>query len=440
MLNKIKTAVERINALPEKKTIRVISHYDTDGITSAAILSRALKRCGKSFSIQIVKGLDSEFIQKLPSDQLLIFLDIGSGSLNYLKEKNIDTIILDHHEIPSSQEIPQNVLMINPHLTNQEQLSGAALSYLFAKALSPENTDLANLAVIGMVGDVLDQCIGKTYDEIIKDSETVIKKGILIYPSTRPLDKALEYSSSPYIPNVTGSYRSVLEVLKEANIPKNNGSYKSLYELTEKEMSNLITAIMLRSAGKTDPSSLIGNLYLVKFHNKQEDARELSALINACSRMDRPEVALGFCLGNKTLKEEAEKIYRNYKQHLVSALRYVQEAEKIKGKNYTIINAKDNIKDTIIGTTASIISHSPLYEKGTIIIALAYNENKIKVSARVVGKEGRNVREVLSQAVVTIGGEVGGHPNAAGCLIEKEKETQFIAELRKVLDIELIKV
>ena len=164
MLNKIKTAVERINALPEKKTIRVISHYDTDGITSAAILSRALKRCGKSFSIQIVKGLDSEFIQKLPSDQLLIFLDIGSGSLNYLKEKNIDTIILDHHEIPSSQEIPQNVLMINPHLTNQEQLSGAALSYLFAKALSPENIDLANLAVIGMVGDVLDQCIGKTYD------------------------------------------------------------------------------------------------------------------------------------------------------------------------------------------------------------------------------------------------------------------------------------
>jgi nanoRNase/pAp phosphatase (c-di-AMP/oligoRNAs hydrolase) len=35
---------------------------------------------------------------------------------------------------------------------------------------------------------------------------------------------------------------------------------------------------------------------------------------------------------------------------------------------------------------------------------------------------------------------VGGHPNAAGCLIPKEKETIFIEELRKILDIELVKV
>ena len=117
-----------------------------------------------------------------------------------------------------------------------------------------------------------------------------------------------------------------------------------------------------------------------------------------------------------------------------------EETEKIKGKDYTIINARDNIKDTIIGTIASIISRSPLYAEGTIIIALAYNENKIKVSARLAGKEGRNVREVLAKAITSIGGEVGGHPNAAGCLISKEHEAQFIDELIKVLDIEIIKV
>jgi len=163
-------------------------------------------------------------------------------------------------------------------------------------------------------------------------------------------------------------------------------------------------------------------------------------LINSCSRMDRPEIALGFCLGNKKSIEEAEKIYVQYKQHLISALRYVSESKKISGKNYTIINAKDNIKDTIIGTVASIISYSPLYSKGTMIIALAYNEDKIKVSARMVGKEGRNVREVLNQVVVPLGGEVGGHPRAAGCLISKENEGKFIRELQKVLEVELIKV
>jgi single-stranded DNA-specific DHH superfamily exonuclease len=112
--------------------------------------------------------------------------------------------------------------------------------------------------------------------------------------------------------------------------------------------------------------------------------------------------------------------------------------EKISGKNYTIINARDQIKDTIIGTVASIISKSPVYAEGTIIVALAYNEDKIKVSARIAGKEGKNVREVLNKVVVQLGGEVGGHPNAAGCLIQRDHESQFIQELQKVLELEIL--
>jgi len=438
MLNEIKKVIKRIDALSQKKPIKVISHFDTDGITSAAIFSRALQRWNKSFSIQVIKGLEPEFIKALPEDHILIFLDLGSGSLNHLAEKNTEIFIFDHHEIV--QEIPENVTMINPLHNNHEMLSGAGICYLFAKTLSDQNKDLATLAVIGMVGDLLEKNLGKTYSEIIKDSGTIIKKGLLLYPSTRPINKALEYSSNPYIPGVTGSYKGVLELLRDAGIQKENGNYKALYELTEFEMSNLITAILLRCVGHKNNADMIGNLYLVKFFNKMEDARELSALINACSRMGSPFVALGFCLGNKSQKQQAEKIYRGYKQHIVSALKYVSESEKISGKNYTIINAKDKIKDTIIGTVASILSHSPLYSEGTIIIALAYNEDKIKVSARLRGKEGRNVREVLNQVVVPLGGEVGGHPNAAGCLISREKEEVFLQELKKVLDIEIVKI
>lgn len=436
MQNSILKAIEKIKA--ENRPITIISHFDTDGITSAAIFSRAIQRLGKLFSMKITKSLEENFIKALPDNHLLIFLDLASGSLKYLKEKNCPTIILDHHEI--TQEIPDNVFMINPILKKEENISSAAISYLFAKSLSEQNKDLASLAVIGMVGDAHDQNLNKKYDEIIKDAEAAVKKGLLIYPSTRPLDKALEYSSSPYIPNVTGSYKGVIELLREANIQKNNGTYKALYELTNEEMTRLITAIIMKNAGKIEEEKLIGNLYMLKFHNRLEDARELSALINACSRMGYPEISLGFCLGNKLYKTKAEKIYIEYRQHLVSALKYIAEAEKINGKNYTIINAKNYIKDTIIGTVASIISRSPLYSEGTIIIALAYNENKIKASARITGREGRNVREILNNVVVPLGGEVGGHPNAAGCIISKDQESQFIQELKKVLDIELVKV
>jgi RecJ-like exonuclease len=438
MLNKIKSAIQKIDELSKSKPIRVVSHYDTDGITSAAIFSRALQRWNKKFSLTVVKGLEEDFIKALPENEILIFLDLASNSFKHLKEKKTEIFILDHHEVTDS--VPDNVTLINPLVHGEEPLSGAAICYLFAKTLSINNKDLASLAVIGMVGDSLEKNLSRTYDEILKDAEIVIRKGLLLYPSTRPLDRALEYSSGLYIPGVTGSYKGVLEILREADIQKIDGRFKSLYELTEEEMSHLITSIMLRMVGKKDASELIGNLYLVKFFNKLEDAREFSALINACSRMDNPEIALGFCLGNKKCIEAAEKIYIEYKQHLISALKYVSEMEKISGKNYTIINAKNNIKDTIIGTVASIISHSPAYSEGTIIVALAYNEDKIKVSARMVGKEGRNIREVLNSVVVPLGGEVGGHPKAAGCLISRDKESQFIEELQKVLELELIKV
>jgi len=436
MLNKIKLAIEKINQ--SEKPIRVISHFDTDGITSAAIFSSALKKWGKKFSLKIIKGLEEDFIKSLPENEILIFLDLASGSLNYLKEKNTEIIILDHHEIV--QDIPDNVIMINPIIEKEEKISTAAICYLFAKAISGKNKELASLAIIGMVGDLMEKNIGKIYGEILADAETTVKKGLLLYPSTRPLDRALEYSSNPYIPGVTGSYKGVLELLRDAGILNIDGKFKALYELTEEEMMNLITAVMLRCVDSKKNHEMIGNIYLINLFNKLEDAREISALINACSRMDYPQVSLGFCLGNKKYKEEAGKIYREYKQHLVSALKYISDSEKISGKNYTIINAKNNIKDTIIGTVASIMSHSPAYNEGTIIVALAYNENKIKVSARMVGREGKNVREVLSRVVLPLGGEVGGHPNAAGCLISKDQEYQFISELQKVLEIEFIKV
>jgi len=440
MLKRIQQAIDKIEVLSKEKEIKVVSHFDTDGITSAAIFARVLERWNKNFSLEVVKSLDEEFIKSLPEDKIIIFLDLASGSLDYLKEKKTEIIVFDHHEI--DKNIPDNVFMVNSMLEECEPLSCAAICYLFAKILSEKNKDLAKLAVIGMVGDLHEKNIGKIFSEILSDSESTIKKGLLLYPSTRPLDKALEYSSSPFIPGVTGSYKGVMELLRDSGIENEGGRFKALYELSDEEMQKLITAVVLRCSKSSDVEKIIGNLFLIKFFNKLEDSRELSALINACSRMGKSSVALGFCLGNKNFKDSAEKIYLKYKQSLVSALKFVNENMNmnLSGKNYMIINGKDQIKDTIIGTVASIMSHSPVYSEGLIIIALAYDDKRIKVSARIKGKNGRNVREILSKVVVPLGGEVGGHACAAGCLISRENEEEFISGIKKILEIDLVKV
>ncbi len=439
MLRKIKKLSQKFIEESKNQKILVISHYDTDGITSAAIMCSCLENLNRDFSLKIIKQLEKSTLDSLPENSLLLFLDLGSGNIQNLNKLKNKIYILDHHEI-TEKNFNENINIINPHLFNEENLSGSCLTYLFAKEIKEENKNLANLAIIGMVGDMLGKNIGKIGNSILNDAELIIKKGLLFYPATRPLNKALEYSSSIFIPGVTGSSFGAISLLREVGIEKKEGKYKSLIELNEDEMSKLITAILLRKKlEKTE--ELIGNIFLVKFFNRLEDARELSAMINACSRLDKSHIAFSLCMGNKTARKRAEKIYANYKQHLISGLNFVSNSKKIEGQDYVIINAENKIKDTIIGTIASILSMSSMYKEGTTIITMAHNENKIKISARVAGREkNKNIRKILDSVVDEIGGESGGHALAAGCLISKEKEKEFIEILKKKLEIELVKI
>jgi len=434
----IKLVVEKFFEISKDKEIQIISHFDTDGITSATIMIKALKKLDKKFSLIIVKRLEEEFIYNLPKNKLTLFLDLASGSLNHIIKAGLkDVFIIDHHEI--IQEIPKEINIINPELNDKQKISSSGLVYLFCKQIDSKNKEFAKLAVLGMVGDLMEKSIDKLNNGILNDGEVKRKRGLLIYPSTRPLNRTLEYCSSPYISGVTGDTKGVLELLREINLNPINGKYKNLIELDEKEMTKLITAIMLRNP-KVKNKEIIGDIFLIKLFNKLEDARELSAMINACSRLGESGLAIQFCMENPKAKKRAEAIHVKYKQFLISGLKFASETEKIQGNGFVIINAKNKIKDTIIGTIASILSNSSLYEEGTIIITMAYYDDKIKVSGRSVGRNGRNVREILNNVVTKIGGEVGGHKFAAGCMITQEKEQEFIELLQKNLEIEMVKI
>jgi RecJ-like exonuclease len=422
----------------KNKRIQIISHFDTDGITSAAIIIQALKRLDQEFSLKIVKSLDKEIINSLDKEKITLFLDLASGNLKDLEESGIKEIfIIDHHEI--TDKIPENISIINPELWEKQKISGAGLTYLFCKEIDEKNKEFAKLAVLGMIGDTLEKEIEKLNNGILEDSNVQRKTGVLIYPSTRPLNRTLEYSSDPFIPGVTGNIQGVLELLREIGLSPVNGKYKSLIDLTEKEMQKLVTAIVLRNPEKKH-KDLIGNLYLLNFFGKIEDARELSAKINACSRDNNSHIALGFCLENPRIKKKADSIHLKYRAKLLESIRFAQEQEKIEGQGYAILNAKDKIPDTMIGTITSIIAISRQYEKGTIIIGMAYDGNKIKISARNSGRKGRNVREALLSVMNNFEGEVGAHQFAAGCRINKKDEETFLETLKKHLELQVVKI
>jgi len=415
--------------------IQVISHFDTDGISAGTIMIQALKRMDQRFSLKIVKSLTKDFINNLNKDKVTLFLDLASGSLNHIKDAGLRKVyIIDHHEV--TEEIPENVEIVNPQLCERQKISASGLTYLFCKELNPKNKDFAKLAALGMIGDRMEDNLESMDAGIFNDGDIKKNRGLIIHPSTRPLNRVLEYSSDPFIPGVTGDLKGVLELLREAGINPSNGRYPSLIDLNEAEMERLVTAVILRNPEKKD-NQLLGNLFLIKLFGKYEDAREASAKINACSRDGKPEVAIGMCMEDLDSKKKADSIHVKYRQLLISGLKYAQSSEKISGPGYVIINGVDEIKDTMIGTVSSIIAGSGLYEEGTIIVGIAKDEENqvIKISTRNVGKTGRNVRELLARIMVDFEGEVGGHEFAAGCSIPLDKTGEFIKKVKESFEL-----
>ena len=221
MLKEVDSFAKEFLEYSKDRPIRIISHYDTDGITSATILIKTFKRLDKKFTVRILKGLDEDIIKeelKRQPKETLIFSDLGSGSLDHFQNLQEPIFILDHHEIDKSK-LNDKIKIINPHLTespSDNQATGAGICYLFSKAISQDNKDLSSLAIIGMIGDRHETNLSKINQELINDVHDLkIKKGLIIYPATRPLRRTLEWSTSPYIPGVTGNGRGTIALLQE---------------------------------------------------------------------------------------------------------------------------------------------------------------------------------------------------------------------------------
>ena len=439
------------NAVNEFKKIkdeplRVISHLDCDGLTSAGIIINVLKRENKKFVLSIAKQLNEKIIEELSleSYNTIIFTDLGSGYINLIKKylNNKLIFIFDHH-VPQDTKENDNIIHVNPHLAKDKEkfinISGSGITYFFAKKLNERNKDLAHLAVIGVIGDMQDftNFNKEILDDAISEGKILVKYGLKMFGSqTRPLNKILQYSTDPFIPGVTGDEQGTFEFLSSTGINFiSEGKIRRIIDLNEDELKKLTTSIILRRLGsEKNPEDIFGNIYLLKdeFEDGLKDAREFSTLLNCCGRLNKPSIGIGVCLDNFELKQKANELLRQYKQELINGLNwfYSNKDKLIKKDNFVIINAEDKIRDTLIGTITSIISRSNVYFNGTILIGMAYTlDNNVKISMRECNTNNYNLAEILTN-FVNGKGEVGGHKQAAGALIPLEYEQEFIDNIK----------
>jgi len=451
-------AVNEFNKFDKDKIIRLVSHLDADGICACSIIVRALVRLGRRYSISIISQLDSAYVDELSEEdnEYYIFTDLGSGQILDIKNKfkNKKVLILDHHEPQTKEEI-ENIIHINPHLLDingSDEISGSGVVYLFAKELDPENKTLAHIALIGAIGDMQERGSFNGFNvDILKDavetSKIIVKKGLRLFGTqTKPLHRVLEYSTDPVIPGVTGSESNAIEFLQSLGInPKHGTRWRKMNELTDEEIKKLIAAVVSKRKDEDSPEDILGNIYILTDEEDGKptrDAKEFSTLLNACGRMNKASLGIGCCLNDPKLKEKAISALGDYRKEIVSALRWYeanQDGDLVYDKNgYVIINAKDNISHTIIGTLASIISKSNDIKEGKFILSMAQQGyDKVKISMRIAGRRKGDVdlRDIISKIVSRVGeGQAGGHMNAAGAIISADSEEEFLKVSKQVLD------
>lgn len=450
-------AVALFKSFDKTKSIRIISHLDSDGISAASILINALNQESMKHSISIIPQLSKDKLLDFAKEDYdyYFFTDLGSGHISLIEKvfTNKKVIILDHHEPEEYIQKTENIAFVNPHLCGidgSKTVSGSGVVFLFTKTLNPIYENMAHIAIIGAIGDMqetngftgLNQQI---LDIALKHKKIEIRKGLKCFGQhSRPLYKVLEYSSEPHIPGVSNSESGAIQFLMQIGIdPKKDGQWRMISDLTNDEMQRLIAGVILKRVNEKNPDDVIGNLYILTDEepgSPLRDAREFSTLLNSCGRTNKASLGIGVCLNDEEIRAKAMKNQNNYKKEIVKALKwYEQNSDKIiHGNGYKIINAEENVLYTIVGTLASILAKGNDMKPNTYILSMARNpeDKQTKISLRHSGRVQQNpdLHSILNKIISKTGGETGGHANAAGAVIETDKETEFINVAQEVLD------
>ena len=417
----------------------LVTHNDSDGLTSAAIMIQAFKREGITYYSKIFPKLDAGVVSYLasafPEDFLMVFCDIGSGQSEFLSVLPNPIVILDHH-VPVGKT-PAKVV-VNPMevgLEGSYMISGAGVSYLTARAMNPMNADLASLAVAGMIGDR--QLMVAANAQILEEAKDVgvvtSRKGLKVGSGT--LFEVFMRTTEPYL-DITGKPDAVRSFLSDLKLDEN----KNINELMDDEMNRISAAVLKKLAPLNSPDAIeaaVGDIYYLK-NQLIENAFDLAGILDSCNKEEEYEMAVALCLGNQSVLEKMFENYKTSQETLVKNLSlFLPTAISFENVSYIYgrdIHSAGNVSTTYI---RYVNPQKPF-------VCLNENDGVTRISARgtrLLIKGGLDLSIAVKQAAESVGGSGGGHNIASGGLLPPGKETAeaFIKKLNELIGVQLSK-
>lgn len=158
LIEAMDSAIVEMRRWPDQ-TVQVFHHNDTDGLTSGAILTRALDREGLAVKRFCLEKPYPAVLRKLfeQEGKLIMFADFAGRIAPLISDLNRGrnlVLILDHHVAEHSTDA--RVLNLDPDLfglKGDRDISASTTCYLFASRMDERNRDLAAVAALGAVAD-----------------------------------------------------------------------------------------------------------------------------------------------------------------------------------------------------------------------------------------------------------------------------------------------
>lgn len=428
---------------------RIITHTDADGIASCSILVECLRTYDAVFHISFSSPLGSDEISELADQDydVFFFLDQGSGQVHYIQKHLLNddfkVVILDHH--PGDFSEREGLVHLNPNaydLNGSRDVSASGIVYSVIKRVDEKFESLSELSIIGALGDRQGLPSGfssvnkKIVDRAIDFGTIKVKEGLKLVGRSLPLVDCLSSSIRPYLLGLSGNREGCRELVGDLDFDAD----ATLDELGPKNEEKLRDAIIERIKVTPDENfyhALWGAIYvsLTKQIVEPKSLHECATMLDACGKLKKPEVGLGFLLGDESSRKEVRGIFDKYQKQMIEVLEWVSsnKTEFRTTPNMRYIYTGDRVDQKMIGEALSVAAESGLIELDRPVLGLAdYGTDWLKVSARAPHpstKGGPHIGNVLGEVSKKLGGHGGGHDVAAAALLPRERMDEFVSKV-----------
>ena len=459
-LERTKGIAGSLRQIDRDEEVLVVTHLDADGLSAGSIMLQALLGMGLPAMLRVVKQLDPASVSEVSAapQRNIVFTDLGSGQKPLLRGISGKRLFLvDHHQPEGDGE---GLFELNPHpfgIDGAKEISAAGTAYLLATAIDPANSRLANLAIVGALGDLQDKGERGTFvginakiaEEAEKAGTLTVRKGLRLYGfESRPLVKCMEYALDPYLPGLSGDEGACYKLIKDLGIDprKADGSWKSVADLSKEELkcviNGLIKYLISHGLSSREAESVVGAVYVFGAEASDSplrDAREFASSINACGRLGRYGLGISICLGDRgAALAELKEVLAVYKRTISGYLNWLQSNPKAVRvlPHVQALLAGEAIDDKMIGTVISIAMSNPPFRMEKPILGFANSEGVSKISGRGTPdlvRRGLNLGKILREAAEKHGGTGGGHDIAAGAQVPLGSEEAFLSSVDELV-------